>query len=136
MDKIAKATPTAAKTLKPPFEIGRMSTGKKGKARAGSPENKNTPLYFLDDKMPVKVPSGWLMVMLAAFRANVDWDLKNGVFKWKVPIDELLPLVIDDLVRVCVQEYRDNRVKPDEMARNPSVYEQCYDKVELKLLRS
>jgi hypothetical protein len=52
-----------------------------------------------------------------------------------VPLDELLPEVIDDLVRVCVQEYRDNKVKPDEMARNASVYEQCYDKVALTLHR-
>jgi hypothetical protein len=57
------------------------------------------------------------------------------VFEWRVPLDELQAKVIDDLVRVCVQEYRDNKVKPDEMARNASVYEQCYDKVALALHR-
>jgi hypothetical protein len=85
--------------------------------------------------MDHKIPNGWLMVMLAAFRANVSWDLKSGVFGWHVPIDELLPEVIDDLVRVCVQEYSVNRIKPDEMARNASIYEQCYDKVALTLHR-
>lgn len=134
MDQLAKETPAAAKRLKDPFEIGRMSTGKrKGSPRAGSIEHKNTQLFFLNDVMDVKVPNGWLMVMLAAFRANIRWDLAKNCFEWKVPIDDLLPAVIDDLVRICVQEYRDNKAKPDEMARNPSVYEQCYDKVKLEL---
>ena len=131
MDKIAKATPPAAKSAK--FELGRMGDG--GKARAGSAKHKDTPLHFLGETMDYKIPNGWLMVMLAAFRANVNWDLKAGKFEWKVPLDKLLPDVIDDLVRVCVQEYRDNKVKPDEMARNPSIYEQCYDKVALALHR-
>jgi hypothetical protein len=130
MDKIAMATPDAAQRLK--FKLGLMTVGKK---RSGSPEHKNTKLYFIDNVMDHKIPNGWLMVMLAAFRANVSWDLKSGVFGWHVPIDELLPEVIDDLVRVCVQEYSVNRIKPDEMARNASIYEQCYDKVALTLHR-
>lgn len=131
MDRIAQATPTAAKRLR--FEMGRMSDG--GSARAGSAKHRNTKLHFIDATMDFKVPNGWLMVMLAAFRANVKWDLDRSVFQWHVPPDELLPKVIDDLVRVCVQEYRDNKVKPDEMARNASIYEQCYDKVSLTLHR-
>ncbi len=132
MDKIAKATPAAAKNAK--FELGRMVES--GKARVGSAVHKDTQLHFIGEAMDHKVPNGWLMVMLAAFRADVDWDLGVGKFEWKVPVDELLPEVIDDLVRVCVQEYRDNKVKPDEMARNASIYEQCYDKVALALHRS
>lgn len=136
MDKIAKETPAAAKRLKPAFEMGRMvASNRKNGPRAGSDANKNTKLHFIDEHMSLKVPNGWLMVMLAAFRANVDWDLKNSKFAWKVPLEKLLPEVIDDLVRVCVQEYRDNKIRPDEIARNPSVYEQCYVRVELKLLR-
>jgi hypothetical protein len=129
MDKIAQATPAAARSLR--FELGRMSDG--GKGRAGSEKHRNTKLHFIDAMMDHKVANGWLMVMLAAFRANVIWDLKGGKFEWRVPLAELLPEVIKDLVRVCVQEYRDNKVKPDEMARNASIYEQCYDKVALTL---
>ena len=131
MDKIAEATPAAAKAAK--FEIGRMV--ETGKARVGSAKHKDTPLHFIGVTMDHKVPNGWLLVMLAAFRANVEWDLAEGKFDWRVPIDELLPIVVEDLVRVCVQEYRDNKVKPDEMARNASIYEQCYDKVALALHR-
>lgn len=130
MDKIAKATPSASRNAR--FEIGRMV---EGKARVGSTKHKDTPLHFINETMDHKIANGWLMVMLAAFRANVDWDLQRGKFDWLVPVDQLLPEVIDDLVRVCVQEYRDNKVKPDEMARNASIYEQCYDKIALALHR-
>ena len=136
MDKIARATPDATRRLRPPFVMERMAvSNRKGGPRAGSKDHKDTPLQFLGETMDCKVPNGWLMVTLAAFRANVRWDLKAGIFGWKVPVDELLASVIDDLVRICVQEYRDNKAKPDEMARNASVYEQCYDKVSLELHR-
>jgi AIPR protein len=132
MDMLAQATPGACKRLKPLFEIGRAISDRPDKRIA----QKDTPLFFLGTKMDHKIPTGWLLVMLAAFRANVDWDLAVGKFAWKTPLDKLLPKVIDDLVAICVQEYRDNKSKPDEMARNPAVYDRCYKEVELELLRS
>ena len=63
-------------------------------------------------------------------------DAGLGQFAWKTPTEELLPKVIDGLVGICVQEYRDNKSKPDEMARNPAVYDRCYKEIELELLRS
>jgi AIPR protein len=136
MDMIAQATPAACKRLRPkPFELGLMKVERSGK-RSGAPENKDTPLFFLGTTMDHKIHTGWLLVMLAAFRANVDWDLVAGRFAWKMPLDKLLPTVIDGLVAICVQEYRDNKSKPDEMARNPAVYDRCYKEVELELLRA
>jgi hypothetical protein len=135
MDMIAQATPAACKRLKPQFELGRMK-GERAGVRAGSAEHKDTPLFFLGTKMDHKIHTGWLLVMLAAFRANVDWDLAASKFAWKMPLDELLRKVIDGLVAICVQEYRDNKAKPDEMARNQAVYDRCYKEIELALLRS
>jgi len=135
MDMIAQATPPACKRLKPQFELGRMK-GERAGVRAGSAAHKDTPLFFLGTKMDHKIHNGWLLVMLAAFRANVDWDLATGKFTWKTPLDKLLPKVIDGLVAICVQEYRDNKSKPDEMARNQAVYDRCYKEIELELLRS
>ena len=82
--------------------------------------------------MDYKVPNGWLMPMLAAFRANVVWDLKKGVFEWRVPLNELLVAVIADLGRICVQEYQEN-VKYSDIGKKASVYEQCYSRVERHL---
>lgn len=128
-DNICKATPDAAGRLSPPFEFGRMKPDPKKSGRAGSKEHRGTRLCFIGETMDHKVANGWLMPMLAAFRANLRWNLSEGVCEWREPIDELLNEVIGDLVRICVQEHKE-RVKPDEIGRKPSVYEQCYDKVE------
>ena len=130
-DLIKKQTPEAAKRVG--FEFGRM---KIGKMRAGSQTNRNIPLPFLGERMAYHVPNGWLYPMLAAFRANVDWDLHRRRFEWKVPLNELVPLVIDDLVRVCVTEHRDNNLQPDKVGKRESTYSQCFDKVQLHLLET
>ncbi len=128
-DQIRLATPDAAKRVG--FEFGRMKTGRN---RAGSGNNKNIRLPFLNETMNHRVPDGWLYPMLVAFRANVEWDMQKD-FEWKVPLDKLLPAVIDDLVGVCVTAHRDN-LAPDKVGKRESIYVQCYDKVELHLFRA
>lgn len=129
-DMIKQQTPAAAKRVN--FEFGRLKLSKK--LRAGSERNKNNVLLpFLNAHMDYRVPNGWVYPMLAAFRANADWDLAKRKFEWKVPLRELVPQVIDDLVRVCVTEHRDN---PDKVGKRESPYVQCYDKVHLHLLET
>jgi hypothetical protein len=130
-DMIRRETPAAAQRVG--FDFGRM---KIGKVRAGTKSNKNLPLFFLGSTMGHRVPNGWLYPMLAAFRANVDWDLARSKFDWKVALNKLVPKVIDDLVRVCVTEHRDNGLQPDKVGKRESTYSQCYDKVQLYLLES
>jgi len=130
-DLIQQETPSAAKRIG--FEFGRMKTGKH---RAGAKTNKNILLPFLNSTMHYRVPNGWLYPMLAAFRANVSWSLQSGKFEWKVPLKKLVRDVIDDLVRVCVTEHRDNNLQPDKVGKRESTYVQCYDKVLLYLLES
>ena len=75
------------------------------------------------------------MPMLAGIRANVEWDLEKKIFEWRIPLDELLSGVIDDLVRVCVTEHRDNNMRPEWVGNRESSYRQCYDKVLLYLAK-
>lgn len=133
-DKIRLAVPEAARKHCN-FEIGRMKPDPKRKERAASPKNRNTFLPFLGETMSCRVPNGWLLPMLASFRANVEWDLENSVFQWKVPLDKLLDGTIADIVRVCVIAHRDSGQKPEDIGKNPQIYEQCFDKVALYLLR-
>jgi hypothetical protein len=130
-DIIRRETPPAAK--RNGFEFGRM---KAGKIRAGAKTNKNIALPFLNSTTGYRVPNGWLYPMLAAFRANVKWDLQRMNFDWKVPLTKVVPAVIDDLVGVCVSEHRDNNLQPDKVGKRESTYGQCYDKVQLYLLES
>jgi hypothetical protein len=130
-DLIRQETPAAAKRIG--FEFGRM---KIGKVRAGSENHRNVALPFLGTQMAYHVPNGWLYPMLAAFRANADWNLEKRRFEWKVAPRDLVPQVIDDLVRVCVTEHRDNNLPPDKVGKRESTYVQCYDKVQLQLLEN
>lgn len=128
-DSLRLSTPDAAKRIG--FEFGRM---KNGKTRTGSSTNKNIRLPFINKNMKHRVPNGWLYPMLAAFRANVIWDIQKQEFDWKIPVEKLLPQVIDDLVSVCVTAHKDN-IAPDKVGKRESIYVQCYDKIQLKLYR-
>ncbi len=131
-DTLMHGTPEAAK--KNGFEFGRLALGK-GK-RAGSNSHHNTPLHFLGKSMKHRVPRGWLFPMLAAFRANVRWDLEVSRFEWRMPLETLLAGVLEDLVGVCVIAHRDDNMKPDMVGKRESTYRTCYDKVLLHLLQN
>lgn len=127
-DEICLRTQKAAKDSG--FEFGRMKLGKKTRAAsAGSA----TALPFINKKIPYRVPKGWLSPMLAAFRANMNWDLSKGRFEWIVPLNKLVPEVIDSLVNVCVVEHRDNNLPPEAVGKRESTYRQCYDKIIINL---
>ena len=128
-DLIRRETPAAAK--RQGFEFGRMKTGKTAK-RAKSTQQVALP--FLGESMSYRVPDGWLYPMLASFRANVKWDLARGKFQWLVPLNDLVPKVIDRLVGVCISEHKFGGQKPDRVGKADSAYSQCYDKVQLYLL--
>lgn len=130
-DEIRYRTPAAAKRVG--FEFGRMKTDKNRNKRAGSVVHRDTPLPFINQTMRHTVPKGWIIPMLSAFRANVQWNLDNGMFKWRLPPIQLLDGVIDDLVKVCVSEHRDNNNPPELVGSRESSYSQCYDKVRLYL---
>jgi hypothetical protein len=61
---------------------------------------------------------------------------RRGLGQFGVALIELVPEVIDDLVRVCVIEHRDNNLPPDKVGKRESTYVQCYDKVQLHLLET
>jgi len=132
-DKIRKSVPVAARQSS--FVMERMKADPKKKERAGSVKHKNTLLHFIGSTMPCRVPNGWLLPLLAAFRANVNWNLAESRFEWVAPLDDVLNATITDLVRVCVTEHKDNGQKPEDVGKKASVYSQCFDKVALYLLR-
>jgi hypothetical protein len=130
-DMIRRDAPLLAKD-RANFQIGRMKHGEGKKGRVGSTD---TRLYFLGEDSKYRLPNGWLYPMLAAFRANVVWDLKKSQFDWRVPNEKILGRCLSDLVSVCVNEHRNNNQKPEWVGKRDSAYRQCYLHVELYLAK-
>ncbi len=128
-DDIRGLVPATAKQLG--FGFGQMKPGKKSE-RAGSRKHRGVKLPFNGQQVDYRVPNGWVLPMLAAFRANVAWDGEARQFSWHVPLKELLPLVIRDLVSVCISQHKAG-LPPEEVAARESSFAQCYDKVLLRL---
>lgn len=128
-DGIRAMTPTTAKQLG--FEFGRMKPGRTNE-RTGSQKNRGIKLPFTGQTVDYRVPNGWVLPMLAAFRANVRWNKDGKAFEWIVPLNDLLPHVIRDLVGVCISQHKAG-LPPEEVAARESSFSQCYDKVLLRL---
>lgn len=125
LDSIKKLTPDASKRNKFKFGLAKVDA----EARAGS-EGRKTSLPFLGETMDYKIPNGWVYPMLASFRANMG---VNG--EWIIPIQQLLPAVIDQLVSVCISEHKANLMRPELTGKKESAYSRCYAKVQLHLAR-
>jgi hypothetical protein len=130
-DRIRKEVPPIAKD-RANFQIGRM---KVGEGKRGRVAGKQIKLHFLGESTKYRLPNGWLFPMLAAFRANVTWDLAKQRFDWKVPNDDILQHCLHDLVNVCVNEHRNNNQKPEWVGKRDSAYRQCHLHVELYLAK-
>lgn len=129
-DSIRKLTPAAAR--KNGFRFGalkQVDSNEKPKAR----KERNVYLPFIAENVQYRVPNGWLYPMLSAFRANL--RLEGATLTWRVPIEQLLPQIIDELVGVCVVEHRDNNMRPELIGKRESAYGQCYTKMQLYLAK-
>jgi hypothetical protein len=112
--------------------IGHFKPGKK--ERIKSKKHKKNELHFLAESIDGKVPLGWIMPMLGAFRANVVWDDPAGSFSWKVPNEKLLKASLQRLVS-CIQEIhtRENS-RPEYVGRSGTAWRLCYETVQNTIL--
>jgi hypothetical protein len=113
--------------------IGRFKADKK--ARVKSPKHRKNELYFIGEQVDGKVPLGWIMPMLGAFRANVNWDQPHGSFSWKVDNEKLLDSCLQRLVS-SIQEIhqRENR-RPEHVGRSATAWRLCYQTVQNTILQ-
>jgi hypothetical protein len=130
-DDIKSAVPEACDKLG--YQFGRTKVN--GRHRAASLPYRNTKLPFNEKMVDFNVTNGWLFPLLAAFRANLRWNLQRGQCEWRVPIGELFPKVIEAIVNVCVQARKNEGLEPDELGMRDHIYSQCYDKVQLQLAK-
>lgn len=113
--------------------IGRYKVGKSTRVRSES--HRENYLVFLNEKVNGKIPLGWIMPMLAAFRANVEWNKPKGSFTWTVPIDELLGSCIDQLVLAIQDVHEQENSRPEYVGRNAIAWRMGYNIVSQAILQ-
>lgn len=112
--------------------VGRYKTGKTARIRSAS--NRENQLYFIDETVNGKIPLGWIMPLLAAFRANVNWNKPKGTFTWTVPIDELLESCIEQLVLGIKDVHEQENSRPEYVGRNAIAWRMSYNTVSQAIL--
>ncbi len=112
--------------------VGRYKVGTNTRIR--SKTNLKNRLMFLDEKVNGKIPLGWIMPMLAGFRANVLWNEPRKSFSWIVPIDELVDTCIDRLVPGIQEVHEQENSRPEYVGRNAIAWRICYGAVSNAIL--
>jgi len=114
--------------------LGNVKAGKKPGRRIGGSKSRNNHLLFLGEVVKGGISLGWIMPMLAGFRANVSWNDPKGTFSWKVPLPELLDRTIERLVTGIKEIYQRENERAEYVGRDPGAYRQCYDTVAMGVL--
>lgn len=112
--------------------VGRYKTGKTARVRSAT--NRQNQLLFLSETVNGKIPLGWVMPLLAAFRANVDWNTPKGSFSWTVPVEELLDSCIEQLVLGIKDVHEQENSRPEYVGRNSIAWRMSYNTVSQAIL--
>ncbi len=112
--------------------VGRYKTGKNSRVRSES--NREHPLLFINETVNGKIPLGWVMPLLGAFRANVAWNKPKGSFSWIVPLDELLDMCAEQLVLGIKDVHEQENSRPEYVGRNSIAWRMSYNTVSQAIL--
>jgi hypothetical protein len=112
--------------------VGRYKAGKSTRIRSES--NRETQLVFTGDMVNGRIPLGWIMPMLAGFRANVNWNKPKGSFSWIMPLDELVDACIEPLVLAIRDVHEQENSRPEYVGRNSIAWRMSYNAVSQALL--
>lgn len=115
------------------LKVGHYKAGKNTRVR--SETHRENHLIFINQKVNGKIPLGWIMPMLAAFRANVKWNSPKGTFSWTVPVEELLEACIEPLVLGIVDVHESENSRPEYVGRNAIAWRMSYNTVSEFILK-
>jgi hypothetical protein len=112
--------------------VGQYKAGKTERIRSAS--NRENQLVFLNTTVNGKIPLGWIMPLLAGFRANVDWNEPKGSFSWIVPLEELLDRCMEQLVLGIKEVHTQENSRPEYVGRNALAWRISYNTVSQAIL--
>jgi len=113
--------------------VGRYKAGKGTRVRSES--NRENLLVFINESVNGKIPLGWIMPMLAGFRANVQWNKPKGSFSWVMPLDELVDACIEPLVLAIRDVHEQENSRPEYVGRNAIAWRMSYNAVSEAILK-
>jgi hypothetical protein len=113
--------------------IGQFKAGKGTRIRSES--HRQNHLVFSNETVDGKIPLGWIMPMLAGFRANVLWDKPKGTFSWIMPLDELLQSCVEPLVLGIREVHDQENSRPEYVGRNALSWRISYNTVSQAILQ-
>ena len=114
------------------LDVGRYKV--KPGVRIRSESNRGNRLVFLDETVDGKIPLGWIMPMLAAFRANVEWDVSKRKFTWIIDPTELLDACVEELVLGIQDVHAQENSRPEYVGRNSIAWRMSYNTVSQAIL--
>lgn len=114
--------------------VGRYKVGRNARVRSES--NRDNNLIFLGETVNGKIPLGWIMPLLAAFRANIKWDQPKGTFSWTVPIDALVDKCIEELILGIQDVHEQENSRPEYVGRNSIAWRMSYNVVSSAILEA
>jgi hypothetical protein len=112
--------------------VGRYKVGRNTRVR--SETHRENQLVFINETVNGKIPLGWIMPLLAGFRANVEWNKPRGSFSWIVPLDDLLDACIDSLVLGIKEVHEQENSRPEYVGRNAISWRISYNTVSQAIL--
>lgn len=113
--------------------VGQYKAGKGTRIRSES--NRENHLMFINQKVNGKIPLGWIMPMLAGFRANVEWNKPKGSFSWIMPLDQLIDACIEPLVLAIRDVHLQENSRPEFVGRNSIAWRMSYNAVSQAILQ-
>lgn len=116
------------------LNVGRYKAGKNTRVRSDT--NRENILLFANKKVNGKIPLGWIMPLLAAFRANVEWNKPKGTFSWIVPLDALVDSCIESLVLGILEVHESENSRPEHVGRNAIAWRMSYNAVSEAILKT
>ena len=112
--------------------VGRFKAGKNARIRSAS--NRENLLLFSGEKVNGKIPLGWMMPILAGFRANVVWNKPKGTFSWIMPVDDLVEACIEPLILGIRDVHEQENARPEFVGRNSIAWRMSYNAVSQAIL--
>jgi len=92
--------------------------------------NKKKLMFLGDADTPVMVGGqqwkGWILPIVGAFRANVEWDSVNETIGWTIPNSVLMKKAMPEMLKFLIARHKEKDCNPANLLRDTDTYVALY----------